>query len=40
VTVWIETRIAEFGGDPILEFFGYEVLKALGFFVNFVPAIA
>ena len=32
-------RIPQFGGDSILEFFRYEVLQALGFFVNLVPSV-
>src|SRR5271168_454614 len=31
--------IAEFGGNPILEFFGDEMLQTLGLFMDFVPRI-
>ena len=32
-------RVAEFGGDPILQLFRNEMLQALGFFVNLFPRV-
>ena len=37
--VWIGVGIAQFGGDPVFEPLGYEVLQTLGLLMHLIPRI-